>query len=132
MITDTVSKLNLKTFAIAASLAATPALAQEKPCEVIKFGYDWQFLHVSVEVNKPANKLCIGLSSEASQIASITPSKEKPFCWDLSVDAAQVAQPIIVTKDGDQVLLPPMDLDDARKTVLTATKACIDKMGPTI
>ena len=123
--------MKLTGFALAASLIATPAAAQDM-CDNIKFDYGWEFLNVAVEVNVPMNKVCIGMSSDDPAVKSITPPKDKPFCFDTGVEAMQVLTPKITLLDGTDVTLPPMGLEDARLTMKLAHKKCETMLGATL
>jgi hypothetical protein len=130
--------MKLSNFAVAAALVALPAectepvFAQVDTCDVIPFNYRWNYVNVGVEVNVPMHKVCIGISSEDVAVNSVTPSKEKPFCFDTGVEAMQILTPKLTLVDGTVVSLNPMGLDDARLTMKLAQKRCLDKLGPTL
>ena len=124
--------MKLTNFALAASLVASPAIAQEKDCSVVSQTFKWNVFEVLQVADTVKNQLCTSFASDDPRVTGIVVSVDQgnglsmistKGCIDMGGDINQKLTPIVYTKQG-ALTLDTLDMNQAAEIYDTMIKSC--------
>lgn len=113
--------MKLTSFAVAAYIIGSPALAQEVSCDKAGEGiyvekHTYGPFVISQAIDIPNNKFLIGFESISPQIKSIAPTSDKPFAFDLDGNDSQSVTPMGITAEGKLFMMETLFMRQVRET----------------
>lgn len=122
--------------ALAAALVVTPAVAQEKSCDVIKEAHEWSIFTITETADTLKKQFCMSFASTDERVEGVAIKTgagtglsviSQEGCMDMAGSENQIITPIVSAKDKRIVELPPLGFSQAKDEYTAMSQICIEE-----